>query len=157
MHQSLHQPRCGLVCQPRSCVRLRRETLRSAPSGFRSFSSWASGRTNCLISEALADDAFEQHIGAVGIVVAKGNAVAVAEVEFVDVALQMLARAMLIDAAHSALEDAEIAFDGVGVNLTTPIFFDAVLDGFMPIKEPANRLLRSSFVGVQLGQAADVC
>ena len=99
----------------------------------------------------------EQHIGAVAIVVVKCNAVVVAKIELVDVALQVLVRALLIDAAHSALEDAEIAFDGVGVNLTTPIFFDAVLDGFMPIKEPANRLLRSSFVGVQLGQAADVC
>ena len=60
-YQAAHRPRWGLVRQRRPCARPRRGTSRSAPSGFRSFSSWASGRTNCLISEALADDAFDQN------------------------------------------------------------------------------------------------
>lgn len=48
---------------------------------------------------------------------AKRDAVGIAEVELCKVAVQMLLRAMLMDAPHSALEDRIQTFDGVGVHL----------------------------------------
>ena len=38
-----------------------------------------------------------------------------AEIVFREVAVQMLLRAVLVDALHAALEDREVALDGVGV------------------------------------------
>ena len=44
--------------------------------------------------------------------------------------MQVLLRAMLIHAVHAALEDREVAFDGVGVNVAAP-YSSRVLDGFV--------------------------
>ena len=46
----------------------------------------------------------------------QAHAVAIAEIEFAKIAVQMLLAAMLIDALHAALEDRKVAFDGVGVD-----------------------------------------
>jgi hypothetical protein len=42
--------------------------------------------------------------------------------------MRMLLFAVLINAAHAALEDREVAFDRVRVNVTANVFFGAVLD-----------------------------
>lgn len=55
------------------------------------------------------------------IVNAHGNAVALAEVKFRQIAVQMVFGAMLIDALHAALEDREIAFNGVGVDVAANV------------------------------------
>ncbi len=65
------------------------------------------------IGKPLAFDARHSAVSALSIVHAKCNAVAVPEVELGKVAVKVLLPAMLIDALHSALEDREVAFDGV--------------------------------------------
>jgi hypothetical protein len=57
---------------------------------------------------------------------AQRYAVAVAEVKFGKVAVQMLLAAKLIYALHAALKDAEKAFHGVAVNVALHILADAV-------------------------------
>ena len=71
------------------------------------------------ISQALAGDAF-QGFGAAFCV---GDlAIAVAKIEFMQVALRVLLAAVLIDAAHAALEDREKSLDRIGVGCATAIF-----------------------------------
>ena len=80
----------------------------------------ASGcETSPAVSEALADDTFQRLLGSLPIVEAVRGTVRVAEIELGEIAVQMLLRAMLVDAPHAPhapVEDAEIAFDGVGVD-----------------------------------------
>ena len=59
------------------------------------------------------------------------NAIIVAEVEFRKITVQMMLSAMLIDTLHAALEDTEIAFEGVGVAIAALPFLLAVIDAFM--------------------------
>ena len=73
-----------------------------------------------MVGEALADDALQQRVGAVAVIAAKSLTVGVAEVKFSQIAVQVLLLAVLVDALHPALEDAEIAFDGVGVQFGVP-------------------------------------
>src|SRR5687767_2172028 len=64
-----------------------------------------SGLVRPSISQAFADDASGQCRGALAVIDAKANAVVVAEIKFRKIAVQMLFAAMLVDAAHPALED----------------------------------------------------
>lgn len=60
---------------------------------------------------------------------------------------------MLIDALHAALEDAEEAFDGVGMKLrivAVHIFKVAVVDGAVSREIPPKRAIRTPFVGHQV-------
>src|SRR2546430_362658 len=66
------------------------------------------------ISEALADDAFRREFGALEVGITERGARVVTEVELGKVTVQVLFLAMLIDGAHSALEDRKVAFDRVG-------------------------------------------
>ena len=67
------------------------------------------------IGETLANDALERLVGTCAVVHTERNPVVVPEIELGKVAIQMLPAAMLINAGHSALEDAEEAFDGVAL------------------------------------------
>lgn len=62
------------------------------------------------IGQALSDRAIEGFIVAGAVVKAQQNAGVMAEAELGDAAVQVLFRAMLIDALHALLEDAEEAF-----------------------------------------------
>jgi len=72
--------------------------------------------TNCFVGQTLASEAAQGDFGALDVFDPHGRTVAVAEVELSGVTRQMLLGTVLIDAAHTALEDAEVAFDGVGVD-----------------------------------------
>jgi hypothetical protein len=67
-----------------------------------------------LIGKTLADDTTEQLVSAIGVVAAGRGTVGIAELKLCEIAVQMLLGAMLINATHPALEDAERAFDAVG-------------------------------------------
>ena len=56
----------------------------------------------------------------------KSSALVVSKINLAKVAAQVLLRDVVIDANQSALEQREMAFDGVGVSLTTNVFLDAV-------------------------------
>ena len=70
-----------------------------------------------FIGQSLPFDAEQRAVGALDVVDAEPNAIGVPEIKLGQIAVKMLLAAMLIDADHAALENAVIAFDGVGVDL----------------------------------------
>jgi hypothetical protein len=70
------------------------------------------------IGKPLAHDAFQRPRGALIVIYAKLHAVAIARVKFRKMSVQMLLAAMLALTMHSALEDREKAFGGIGVSVT---------------------------------------
>jgi len=72
-------------------------------------------------------------------------AVVVAKDELVQVALEVLLPAVLIDANHAALEDAEEPLNRVGgdqiIAFATSVFLAGMIDRFMGSKLGANRLI----------------
>ena len=74
-----YRPRWGLVRQRRSSFARPFGTARSVLSGFPALPSLASGPRSCLIGEALADDALQQRIGAIGIITSERDAVVTRE------------------------------------------------------------------------------
>lgn len=68
------------------------------------------------IRDPLANDAVQRASGTTAIVDTVRDAVVIPKLELGKVAVQMLLAAMLINALHGALEDAEIALDGVAVD-----------------------------------------
>ena len=122
---------------------------------FPCFSSSASD-TNRLIGQPLADDAHQRQIGTLYIFDADCLAVAVTEVEFSRVAVQVFLGAVLVDAPHPALEDRIVAFDGVGVNLAASILAGLVANAGMLTKGPAKSAILSGFIGEQAGFTSDV-
>jgi hypothetical protein len=70
------------------------------------------------IGKPLAHDAFQRPRGALIVIYAKLHAVAIARVKFRKMSVQMLLAAMLALTMHSAFEDREKAFGGIGVSVT---------------------------------------
>lgn len=120
------------------------------------------------IGKALAADAFERRYGALGIVESAffplainldaGFAVVIAEVKFSGIALQVLRANMVERADDAALEDAEIAFNGIGMHIATDILSGFVVDRLMAgnhRSKSAQRTLaishQASFGGIDLG------
>ncbi len=74
-----------------------------------------------FIGEALADDAAQEVISAGGVVHSKSDAVAVAEVELCELAVEMLLAAMLVDAPHAALEEPLSRRESGGLKVRKPL------------------------------------
>ena len=112
------------------------------------------------IGQALADDAFNARVSAFHVIYAKPDAIAIAEIVFCEIAVQMLFAAMLVDALHAALEDRIVALDRVGadnpVAVVPHIFVIAVGDGFVAGKLLADVLIVSGFIGHQRAFARHV-
>src|SRR6266540_137897 len=68
------------------------------------------------IGKALPDDTTDRTFSALYIITAERNAIAVAEIEFRQVPMQVLLFAVLVHAFHAALKNREVAFNGIGVN-----------------------------------------
>ena len=81
--------------------------------------------------KALAHGTFQDQSRAVAFVEADCDAMAVAEIEFRQIAVQVLFGAVLINALHAALEDPIVAFDRVGMGDSADILIGAVVDGRM--------------------------
>jgi hypothetical protein len=92
--------------------------------------------TSVLIRQPLAFRAPDRAIAALGIVHAKRGTIAVAEIKFVQVTLQVLLAAMLIRTPHPALEHPEEALNRVGRHVASRIFLRAVFDLFVLGKLP---------------------
>ena len=67
-----------------------------------------------MIGEALALTRPYRCNGAVIIAVPKRGTMVIAEIKFRQIAMQVFLAAMLINALHSALKDAEKALNGIG-------------------------------------------
>src|SRR5208282_6665109 len=59
---------------------------------------------SCPIFEALADDALNHARGTLHVLYAQPNAIAIAEIKFRQIAVQMLLATVLVDALHAAIE-----------------------------------------------------
>ena len=87
---------------------------------------------------------------------AKSNAVGIAEVKLAQIRLQMLFAAMLINAFHAALEDAEKSFDGVGCRLAANIFAGTMIDSFVGGERFARLLVELRFVRIERAIQNDI-
>src|SRR5262245_27775659 len=96
---------------------------------------------NWPIGEALPADALRHSGGALAVIetglyplavnLHAGLAVVVAEIKLRRIALEMLRRDMVERADDPALEDREIALDGVGMRVTADVFTARVVHGFV--------------------------
>ena len=117
---------------------------------------------NCLIGEALPDDAFQRAFGAGHVVNAQLHPVAVAEIEFREITVKVLLLAVLVNALHPAFEDAVVSFDGVGVGFEAglavgvAVFLAAMIDGRVIRERAAKTGVVRGFVGHHMAFARKV-
>jgi hypothetical protein len=64
--------------------------------------------------------------------------------------------ALTINAAHSALEDAEIALDRVRVHIASDVFTIRMSDGFVGRELGTDFHVEAAFIGVQAALAVNV-
>jgi hypothetical protein len=92
---------------------------------------------SCSVGETLPDDAFDRALGALYVIYAEPDAVAIAEIKFAQITMQMALATMLVNSLHAAFENRIVTFNCVGVDDPTHVFADAVIDGLMhPIYFP---------------------
>lgn len=70
--------------------------------------------------------------------------------------MQVFFLAVLINAAHSALEHTEIALDCIGVDIAAYIFASGMFDGFMARDVQERAIVKVALVGVQHALASNV-
>jgi hypothetical protein len=87
--------------------------------------------TSRSVGKPLAFDASHDQISARIIIYPERGAVAVSEVEFAQIPPQMCFGDVLIHTVDAALQDREVAFNGVGVNVAAHVFVSSVVDGAM--------------------------
>lgn len=75
-----------------------------------------------MIGEALASCTLQRDESAGAVIDADRDTIRVAEIEFGQIAVQMVFGAMLVNALHAALEDRIVAFHGVCVDGAANIF-----------------------------------
>jgi hypothetical protein len=109
------------------------------------------------VSEPLSNDAFNRAFGALHVIYAKANAIAVPEIELRQISVQVLLFAMLIYAFHAALEDRIVAFDGVGVDDPAHVFVGRVIDGLMHPIFVAKFVIGGQFIAQDESFFGDVC
>jgi len=93
------------------------------------------------ISEPLADDTHKGALGSLHVIYAEPDAIAIAEVEFAQIAVQMALIAVLVDALRATFEDAVKALKGVGVNLAAHVFAFAMVYAFMACELSTDRFV----------------
>jgi len=89
------------------------------------------GEINCLIREALASEALQRDFRTLYVVVAQLNASVLAEIELSQIAVQVLAIDVLIDADEATFHDRKEAFKGVHMHVTAHVFALGVIHAFM--------------------------
>jgi hypothetical protein len=103
------------------------------------------------IGKPLANDTHKSALGALDIIYAEPDAIAIAEIKFAQIAMQMLFAAMLIDAFHATFEHAVEILDGVGMNRPAHIFIRFVTDALMAREMIAELGIMTAFVGHHRG------
>jgi len=119
-------------------------------------SGFLTSATRLPVGKALADDAPDRALSAFDIVDAQGDPVAVAEIKLGEIAVQVFLAAMLVDAAHPALEDREKAFNGVGMCRAAHVLVDRVVDGFVTGETPPDAAIGTVLIGHQIALGVGV-
>jgi hypothetical protein len=83
------------------------------------------------VGKPLALDAAQQLLSTFLIIYAKSYPSIMPEIKLCQVAMEMAVAAVLISAPHAALEDAEITFGRVRVDIPANVFIGAVVDSAM--------------------------
>src|SRR4051794_28842727 len=112
-----------------------------------------------FIGEPLALHPQQRRLGAPTVVHAQRDSVVVAELKFRQIAVKVLLVAMLIDTLHAALEQAKVAFDGVGVDrcvLERDVLTLAVVDRIVAGELLTNLVVVLGLVGHQPRFAGNV-
>lgn len=107
--------------------------------------------TSPPIGEALAFDTGERAIRAGLVIDAQRHALVVSEIEFREVALQVLRRNVMIRSDDAALEDAEIAFDSVRVRVAANVLTKGVIDLLDVVIHRHRNAARRAFVSHKRG------
>jgi hypothetical protein len=102
------------------------------------------GAISCFIRDTLAPRTLQRVISTLRVIHAKRNPVVVPEIELAQIPLQMNFGDVLVNAVDASLEDAEIALNGVGMDIATNVFAVGVVDGAMRSEVVAD-------IGVNLG------
>jgi hypothetical protein len=102
-----------------------------------------------LIGQPLALRALDCAVSAFSVVNAKGDAVRIAKVEFVQVSLQVVFPAVLIDARHATFEDTKKSLDRVCRHVATGIFAFGMIDALMLSEFLAGLFVVLCLVGMQ--------
>src|SRR3546814_9307609 len=90
------------------------------------------------IGEALALDAFQGLVHALHVLDTKGSALVVAEIELRQIALQVGRANMVVGAIDAALEQGEVALNGVGVGVAAHVLVNAVKIGRAHVCTPVT-------------------
>src|SRR5208282_220723 len=124
-------------------------SLRSA-FAFRLLFPYGLSVMSCPVFEALADDTLDHTRGTLYVIYAQPNAIAIAEIELRQIAVQMLLATVLVDALHAALEDRVVALNRIGADypfaLIANVFIVAVLDSFVAGKPLAYIIVVARFI-----------
>src|SRR3546814_7099410 len=91
-----------------------------------------STRTDTLFPyTTLFRSAFQGLVHALHVLDTKGSALVVAEIELRQIALQVGRANMVVGAIDAALEQGEVALNGVGVGVAAHVLVNAVIDALM--------------------------
>jgi hypothetical protein len=102
------------------------------------------------IDQPLANDAAQRAIGALDIINPQWDPLVVAEIELGKILLQMLLADVVIDTIDVALQDREIALDGIGVRVALHVFLCRVVHSLMAGEALTDFLIKPALVGAQI-------
>src|SRR5947208_12684602 len=121
--------------------------LRNRPARPRTCSPWATSR---FIGETAALCAFDGQRRALHVIHPTLLPVAVAEIKFGQIAMQVSFADVLIGAVHAALQDREKSLDGVGVDVAANVLIGTVFDMAVRAEIPAEPDKQRGFVGHEM-------
>jgi hypothetical protein len=70
--------------------------------------------------------------------------------------MQVLLAAMLVNADHAALEDREVALDGLGVGIAAHPFLLAMIDSFVARETSPDRAVHMRLIGTEMAGSIGV-
>src|SRR2546425_701523 len=108
------------------------------------------------VGESLPLDGLESVTGAFGVVDPESYAVVVAEIKFREIAMQVLALAVLIRAGHAALEHGKHTFDSVRMRIAAHVLAFAVIYRLMIRKLLADLAVDTRAIGHKHSLRGDI-
>lgn len=107
------------------------------------------------IGEPLTYDTTDRTFGALNIINAEPGPVVVAEIEFCEIAMQVLLTNVLVGSINAALEDREKVFCGVGRCIAANLFLLGVSDGAVTGKLFSRFPIDAALIGAQVRSLVD--
>jgi hypothetical protein len=109
------------------------------------------------VGEPLSDGAFKSAIGTLFVIDTEGDALVISKIEFLQIPMQMLRAHVMVHADDAALEDAEEAFDRVGVpEVGAYVLLGRVIDGAMAGKLLADLAIGWRLIGHEIAGLVDL-